>query len=81
MNIEVDLYEAKIKLPELLRGVQACNRYTITLQGAAIADLIPSVAAAKSDVVAAVAQMCQFIESHPPILGVDTKALLEERRD
>lgn len=78
MNIEVGLYEAKTKLPELLRGVQAGNHYTIILQGAAIANLIPSATAPKCDVAAAVAQMYQFMASHPPILGVDTKALLEE---
>ncbi len=32
-------YETKTKLPELLRGIQAGNRYTITLRGQAVADL------------------------------------------
>ena len=35
MNIEVGPYEAKTKLPELLRGIQSGNRYTITLRGEA----------------------------------------------
>ncbi|WP_424194666.1 type II toxin-antitoxin system Phd/YefM family antitoxin [Ampullimonas aquatilis] len=81
MNIEIGSYEAKTKLPELLRGVQEGNRYTITLRGAAIADLIPSAAAPKNDVALAIAQMYQFMEAHSPILGIDTKALLEEGRD
>ena len=39
MNLEIGSYEAKTKLPELLRGVQAGKRYTITLRGEPIADL------------------------------------------
>ena len=42
MNLEIGSYEAKTKLPELLRGVQAGKRYTITLRGEPIADLIPA---------------------------------------
>lgn len=37
MNIEVGSYKAKTKLPELLRGVQGGNRYTITLRGGVVA--------------------------------------------
>lgn len=81
MNIEIGSYEAKTKLPELLRGVQLGNRYTITLRGAPIADLIPSGASQKNDVAAAVAQMRQLMETYPPILGIDTKALIENGRD
>jgi hypothetical protein len=33
MKIEVGAYEAKTKLPELLRGVQSGKRYTITHRG------------------------------------------------
>ena len=40
MNIKVGSYEAKTKLPELLRGVQAGNHYTITLRGEAVAELV-----------------------------------------
>mgnify|MGYP001766066811 CR=1 FL=1 len=42
MNIQVGSYEAKRKLPELLRGIQAGNRCTIPLRGEAVADLIPA---------------------------------------
>ena len=41
MHVEVGSYEAKTKLPELLRGVQASHRYTITLRDQPIADLRP----------------------------------------
>ncbi|OFA17282.1 prevent-host-death protein, partial [Acidithiobacillus ferrivorans] len=54
MNIEVGSYEAKTKLPELLRGIQAGNRYTITLRGEAVADLVPAEGNKHSDAMAAV---------------------------
>lgn len=38
----VGSYEAKTKLPELLREVAAGHSFTITNRGKAIADLIPS---------------------------------------
>ena len=79
MNIEVGAYEAKTKLPELLRGVQAGNRYTITLRGEAVAELIPSSAARRQGVAEAVAEMRRFI-AEGPIKGADIKALIEEGR-
>lgn len=42
MNLEIGSYEAKTKLPELLRGGRAGNRYTITLRGEQVADLVPA---------------------------------------
>ncbi len=39
---EIGAYEAKTKLPELLRRVAAGEAFTITKRGRAIADLIPS---------------------------------------
>ena len=42
MNIKIGSYEAKTKLPELIRGVQAGNHYTITLRGEAVASLVPA---------------------------------------
>ena len=35
-------YDAKTKLPEILRQVEAGERFTITNRGKAVADLIPS---------------------------------------
>ncbi len=42
MKIEIGSYEAKTKLPELLRQVKAGKSFTITNRGEAIADLVPS---------------------------------------
>lgn len=81
MKIEIGSYEAKTKLPELLRGVQAGNQYTITLRGEAIADLVPSEASERTNVRVAVEQMQYFMATHPPLRNIDVKALIEEGRD
>ncbi len=39
---EIGSYEAKTKLPEILRRVEAGEEFTITNRGKPIADLIPS---------------------------------------
>lgn len=80
MKIEVGSYEAKTKLPELLRGVQAGNRYTITLRGEAVADLVPPEEARHSDAVAAADEMLAFMQARKPVGGVDLKALIDEGR-
>lgn len=80
MNIEIGSYEAKTTLPELLRGVQAGKRYTITLRGQPVADLLPAAGAKSSDAVAAVEQMLGLMQSADPVKGVDLKALIDEGR-
>lgn len=39
---KIDSYEAKIKLPEILRRVEKGETFTITSRGKPIADVIPS---------------------------------------
>ncbi len=80
MKIEVGSYEAKTKLPELLRGVQSGNCYTITLRGEPVADLVPAESSKDMDSIAAVDQMHQFMLSATPICGVDVKAMVEDGR-
>lgn len=83
MNIEVGSYEAKTKLPELLRGVQGGNRYTITLRGEAVADLVPPQGNKLSDV-AAVDEMRSFMQARKLAafnVNVDLKALINEGRE
>ncbi len=80
MNIEVGSYEAKTKLPELLRGILAGNRYTITLRGEAVADLVPAHENTKADAVVAVDEMLSFMQSHQFGAGLDLKALIDEGR-
>lgn len=78
MKTAVGAYEAKTKLPELLRGVQAGKRYTITHRGEAIAELVP-VTTRRHGAAEAVEQMKQFMQA-APVRGVDIKALIEEGR-
>ncbi len=83
MNIEVGSYEAKTKLPELLRGIKAGNRYTITLRGEAIADLVPAESSRYSDAVSAAEEMLTFMQAHKqkPVSDVDLKTLINEGRE
>jgi prevent-host-death family protein len=80
VNLEIGSYEAKTKLPELLRGVQAGNRYTITLRGDPVADLVPAEGVKHADAVAAVEEMRKFMHAAPPVKGVDLKASINEGR-
>ena len=80
MNIEVGSYEAKTKLPELLHGVQAGKRYTITLRGEAVAEIVPAQRNKLADAVAAVDEMRSFMQACKPMADVDLKALINEGR-
>lgn len=42
MYTEIGAFDAKAKLSELLRKIRDGQRYTITLRGVPVADLIPS---------------------------------------
>ena len=42
MFVEIGAYDAKTKLPEILRRVEAGEAFTITNRGKPVADLIPS---------------------------------------
>jgi prevent-host-death family protein len=79
MKVEIGSYEAKTKLPELLRQVKAGKSFTITNHGKAIADLVPSTHAQTKDKVAAVAKLKAFMRADL-VRGVDIKALIEEGR-
>lgn len=80
MNITVGSYEAKTKLPELLRGVQVGNRYTITLRGEAVAILVPAQDDKHPDNVGAVADMLSFMRTRKPVDDVGLRALIDEGR-
>ncbi len=81
MKTEIGSYEAKTKLPELLRQGQKGKSFTITNRGKAVADLVPSEDARSKDRVAAVERMQEYIRSHGRIGGVNIKELIEEGRD
>jgi prevent-host-death family protein len=79
VKIEIGAYEAKTRLPELLRGVRAGKRYTITNRGVAVADLVPAESARHHEAAEAVEEMKTFMAKNP-IKGVDIKGLIEEGR-
>lgn len=80
MNAEIGSYEARTRLPELLRAVQSGNRYTITLRGKPIADLVPAEGHTRADAAAAVEAMRRFMHAAPAVEGIDLKALRDEGR-
>lgn len=57
MYIEIGAFDAKAKLSQLLQEVKQGRRYTITLRGQPIADLIPSESAPFPDVHASIDKM------------------------
>ena len=52
---EYGVYEAKTKLPALIKKVQQGERVTITNRGEPVADLVPSAAGAKQQTKEAIA--------------------------
>ena len=79
MKIEIGSYEAKTKLPELLRQVKAGKSFTITNRGKAIADLIPSAGARTKDKIAAAEKLKIFMLTDP-VRDVNIKKLIDEGR-
>jgi prevent-host-death family protein len=79
MKIEVGSYEAKTRLPELLRQVRTGKSFTITNRGEAVADLVPSLGVRAKDKVAAAEKLKAFMRTDP-VRGADIRALIEEGR-
>jgi prevent-host-death family protein len=69
MKIEIGSYEAKTRLPELLRQVKTGKSFTITNHGKAVADLVPSAGVKTKDSAAAVEKLKTFMRS-APVRGV-----------
>jgi prevent-host-death family protein len=80
MKIEIGAYEAKTRLPELLRQVKAGRRFTITNRGEAMADLVPSESVTPKDKSAAVEKFKAFMRKNPVLGAVNVKELIEEGR-
>jgi prevent-host-death family protein len=79
MKIEIGSYEAKTKLPELLRQVKTGKSFTITNRGEAIADLVPSAGVRTKDKVAAAEKLKAFMLADP-VRVINIKELIEEGR-
>lgn len=80
MPVKIGSYEAKTRLPELLREVRRGKSFTITKRGEPVAELVPVGSNATIDAAQAVNDMRQFMRTHR-IKGVNIKALIEEGRD
>lgn len=81
MKIEIGAYEAKTKLPELLRQVQAGKRYTITNRGKAVAELGPPAVERQPSAKAAIGAFQAFRKANPVRQKVDIKGMKEEGRE
>ena len=79
MKIEIGSYEAKTRLPELLRQVKTGKSFTITNHGKAVADLVPSAGEKVKDKTAAVEKLKAFMRADP-VRGANIKELIEEGR-
>ena len=79
MKRQIGSYEAKTKLPQLLRQVKAGKSFTITNRGQAIADLVPSAGTRSKDKVAAVDKLKAFMREKP-VRGVNIKELIQTGR-
>lgn len=82
MKTEIGAYDAKTRLPELLRQVKAGKRFTITNRGEAIADLVPSSSGSNNDAKAAIEKFQAFLGINPVKTprGFRVKKLIEEGR-
>lgn len=79
MKVEIGSYEAKTKLPELLRQVKSGKSFTITNRGEAVADLVPSASVKTKDKASAAEKLKKFMLA-APVRGVNIKELIEEGR-
>lgn len=78
---QVGSYEAKTKLPELLRQVERGKSFTITNRGRAVADLVPTDEEPTTDRAEAVKKVQEFIRSGKRIKGLNIRELIEWGRD
>lgn len=76
MYTEIGSFNAKAKLSELLQKVMRGQRYTITLRGRPVADLVPCAGAAASDLKSTQNAVEAMRHIHK-IRGVSTKTIAE----
>ena len=81
MKTEVGAYEAKRKLPELLREVRHGKRFVITNRGKPVAELGPPGVGRRRDARAAIEAFMVFRKAHPVGGKIDIRALIEAGRE
>jgi len=74
---EIGAFDAKTRLSEILRKVDQGERFTITVRGRAVADVVPTQARDKDAVALAVERLINF----PRIKGVSGDTVLEWIRE
>lgn len=80
-STEVGAYEAKTRLPAMLREVRAGRRFVITQRGQPVAELVPCGTDRRRSHPVAARQMQAFMRHQPPVADVDINALIAEGRD
>lgn len=73
MYNEIGAFDAKAKLSELLREVKHGQRFTITVRGIPVADLVPSESAASHNTQAAI----EMMHNIKKVRGVSNETLQE----
>ena len=80
MYKEIGAFDAKARFSELLRAVSEGQRYTISVRGKPVADLVPSQASPLADAKLAMEALRKF----PKVKGVggdDVAAMIREGRE
>lgn len=77
-HTEIGAFEAKTRLSEFLRKVEQGQRFTITVRGRAVADLVPTSSGHSST---RVAQAVDALRNFPRITGVSGDEILEWIRE
>ena len=76
-HTEIGIFEAKTKLSEILRKVDQGERFTITVRGRAVADVVPTKARNQRAIDEAVKGLINF----PRIKGIPGDTVLEWIRE
>jgi prevent-host-death family protein len=74
---EIGAFEAKTKLSEILRKVEQGERFTITVRGRAVADIVPTQARNQRAIDEAVERLMHF----PRVKGIPGDTVLEWIRE
>lgn len=75
-HTEVGSFEAKTKLAELLRKVEEGERFTITVRGRAVADLVPTQGRSSQPLDEVLQRLM-----NPPVRGISGETVLEWIRE
>ncbi len=78
MHKEIGSYDAKTKLPEILRRVEAGEAFTITNRGKAVADLVPSKSSSRAKALQAIDNLLKLSKS--TVSDQDLKAMKSDGR-